>query len=360
MNDDERSCAIALATCPALEPGTLRRLLAGLGTATAVWTAPADAWRNACAIRADTMQQLDAWRRAMSPDCHEARLRAQDIRCIARDDENYPASIRDLTDPPLVLFVKGHAEPPVERSIAVVGTRRASGYGLEATRWISDTLVRNGIAIVSGLALGIDGAAHEAALRAGGTTLAVLASGVDLCYPPSHRRLYDDICRTGAVFSEYAPGTPVAKHRFPERNRLLAALAQTVIVIQAGDRSGALRTVDAALEIGRDVYVVPGPITSVHFRGSHRLLKDGAQILVDPLDCLGDLRLAVPAHSSDSVPERWRTLYDSLLEDCAAATLAAHLAAPLSHVYAGLLQLELGGYVERRPGGMYRRIPATR
>ncbi len=279
---------------------------------------------------------------------------------MVRGDENYPVSLLDLMDPPLVLFGMGDARYLAGdvKKVAVIGTRRASGYGLECANWIAKTLADNGVTVVSGLALGIDAAAHNASVCAPGSTVAVLASGVDVCYPSSNRGLYENILRAGALVSEYAPSAVAAKHRFPERNRLIAALSSHVVVVQAGEKSGALRTVDAALELGRDVYVVPGPITSVHFRGSHRLLQQGAQVLVDPNDVLLDLNvttLQTSLRNPQRVPERWSGLYELLTEAITAQDLARQLAVPPAHVYSGLLELELLGAVQRLPGGFYRR-----
>lgn len=352
--DQQRACSIGLATCPDVEPSTLRKLFRGCGGAVNVWEADARVWRTHCNMRTETVARLDRWRRTHDGETIELRLRERGIRCLTPIDEAWPARLSDLVDPPYWLFVKGDSSRAAN-AVAVVGTRRASGYGLEAARWIAETLVSAGCDIVSGLALGIDACAHQAALAGGGRTIAVLASGVDVCYPSSHQRLYQQICDRGYVLSEYAPGSAVAKHRFPERNRLIAALADVVVVVQAGERSGALRTAEEGLELGRDIYVVPGPITSVHFRGSHRLLQDGAQILLDPHDLLTDLRLEPHSAAPEQVPDRWRSLLDCLDEPVSAPDLSRRLAKDAGEIYAGLLELELAGWVQRVAGGLYQR-----
>jgi DNA processing protein len=176
-----------------------------------------------------------------------------------------------------------------------------------------------------------------------------------VCYPPHHRSLHNDILQRGMLLSENAPGTCVAKWRFPERNRIIAALAPTLIIVQAGDKSGALRTVDFALEIGRDVFVVPGPVTSMHFRGSNRLIQQGSQVLLDPHDLLETLSGLPTSARLSTVPARWQDLYDAIQEASVAAALVTQLGKSPSHIYAGLLELELAGLIIKRPGGLYER-----
>ncbi|GMA49051.1 DNA protecting protein DprA [Alicyclobacillus contaminans] len=279
----------------------------------------------------------------------------RDIRCVVRGDDDYPDALLELAQPPLVLFTKGRMHA-FRRTVSIVGTRRMSAYGQEAARWIAETLAAGGIHIVSGLAEGIDAVAHRGALAVRGGTTAVLGCGVNLCYPSHHRRLYDEILASGGlIVSEYAPDVPVAKHRFPWRNRLIAALSPKLVLIQAGERSGALHTVDAALDLGRDVYVVPGPITASLHRGSNRLLQQGAQVLLDPTEFLADCGLDHAELSRSGIPERWRDLYDSMVEAKLPGQLARALGQPVGRVYEGLLELELAGMVARNPDGTYRR-----
>ncbi|MCL6515649.1 DNA-processing protein DprA [Alicyclobacillus sp.] len=354
---EERGASILLAACPRLEPSSLRRLLRAFGSAEAVVHAAREGRLTGGGIRPATAAALAAWLERTQAKALEERLAHRGIRCLVRGDAAYPAPLEDLADPPTVLFVRGDLPRQWPRAVGIVGTRRATAYGLEATRWIAETLAGAGWVVVSGLAIGIDGQAHQTALERG-RSVAVLGCGVDVCYPSQHRALYDRMCTTGAVLSEYPPGTPVAKHHFPERNRLIAALSEALVVVQAGDRSGALVTVDWALDLGRPVYVVPGPITSQLFRGSNRLLQQGAEPLVDPLDLLQALGGEAPPAAAQPVPERWRALYEALAEGGNAASLAAWLQMPIDWVYTGLLELELAGCIERQPGGGYRRAGA--
>ncbi|MCL6453496.1 MAG: DNA-processing protein DprA [Alicyclobacillus sp.] len=363
MQDGERAAAIALAACPGLEPASVRRLVRAMGSAQAAWEADEAAWRAASRMRDASIERLRDWRgRWTQPEAVEEALQQRGIHCVVRGEVSYPLQLHDLEEPPMVLFGKGDIEPFAgttdrRRIVSVVGTRRASPYALEAARWIGEAFGSAGVHVVSGLAVGVDEAVHTAVLSVGGQTSCVLACGVDLCYPVNHKRLYDEICQHGAVWSEYAPGTPVDRHRFPERNRLIAALASAVVVVQAGDRSGALVTVEQALSLGRDVYAVPGPITSTHFRGSNRLLYEGASPLLDPSDFLAERGLSAPASrpAGRRPPERWADLYDLLAQPTDAGALTKALNVPPSFVFAGLLELELAGWIVRVPGGLYRR-----
>lgn len=359
----ERDYAIALAACPGLEPGTLRRLIEGCDGAYNVWEGDSAAWKKACRLSDRTVSVIEGWRtRVRNVREVEPRLFERGITAVHRTDREYPGLLRDLQQPPEVVFVKGNPTSlsnmcERQQTVSVVGTRRASAYGLEATRWVVGTIASRGWHVVSGLALGIDVCAHQSALTESGMTSAVLACGVDLCYPVNHKRTYDAIVAGGGcVVSEYPPGTPVAKHRFPERNRLIAALATTLIVVQAGEKSGALTTAEIALDLGRDIYVVPGPITSAHFLGSNRLLSEGAALLLNPEEFLADHGQVVEGGTGHAnPPERWRTLYEALSEPLGADMLAHVLGVPVSHVYAGLLELELEGWIERRQGAVYGR-----
>lgn len=354
MYSDNRSYLIALASCPSLEPHVLRRLIMGFGTAEAVWSATPEQWKSIVPIRNDTVTRLTSWCRNIIPGRLLEHFKRIGIIPVVYGDDDYPDLLTELSHPPLVLFIQGRWPLPEVLSLAIVGTRRASGYGLEATRWLAECVAGAGARIVSGLALGIDACAHSASLAVEGHTVAVLGCGVDVCYPVSNRKLYERIRVQGTLLSEYAPSTPALKHRFPERNRLIAGLSNATIVVQAGDKSGAIRTVDAALDLGREVYVVPGPITSIHFRGSHRILQQGARILIDPQDVLADFglyRSATVIH----VPERWKSLYDAIYEGASPEALVARLMQPLPHVYAGLLELELSGYIVKNIDGTYRR-----
>ena len=202
------------------------------------------------------------------------------MRVLTWSDAVYPQALLRLADPPPVLFLRGRVELLGAGGVSVVGSRRCTARGKDLARQLGRALGRSGVPVVSGMALGVDGAAHRGALEAGGTTVAVVGRGADAAYPATHRRLFRDILEHGLVVSEFLPGTPPLPHHFPRRNRIMAALSESVVVVEAGARSGALITVEHALDLGRDVWAVPGPIDTRACDGSNRLLADGALPLV--------------------------------------------------------------------------------
>ncbi len=215
-----------------------------------------------------------------------SRAKREGIEIITLDDVDYPASLRSIHSPPLVLYIKGRLLPQDRLAMAVVGTRKSTYYGNTVTEILSRDLSERGVTIVSGLASGIDTAAHRGALKGGGRTIAVLGTGVDICYPLQNRRLSKRIVGSGALVSEYPVGTPPNRYNFPRRNRIISGLSLGTIVVEAPEKSGALITADLALEQGRDVFVVPGSIFSRASRGAHNLIKQGAKLIENARDVL--------------------------------------------------------------------------
>ena len=219
----------------------------------------------------------------------KARIAEYRIEIVDFEHPHYPEALKSIVDPPPVLFVQGDLRCLGEPQVAIVGARRATPQGLRVAEEFAMQLVKAGLTVISGLAFGIDGAAHRGALGANGQTLAVLGNGLDTVYPPSNRKLADAIRATGLLVSEYPPGTPPRRHHFPARNRLISGLSMGVIIVEAGERSGSLITARSALEQGREVFAVPGPINSVLSRGGHRLIKEGASLVESPADVLLEL-----------------------------------------------------------------------
>ncbi|MCD6291936.1 MAG: DNA-processing protein DprA, partial [Deltaproteobacteria bacterium] len=209
---------------------------------------------------------------------------------ISLDDPRYPENLALIVDPPPVLYFKGSLECLNSPAIAVVGARRASELGRRFAFSLASRLVAQGLTVISGLALGVDGAAHEGSLRGGGSTVAVLGTGLDVVYPAAHRHLAGKIVENGVLLTEFPPGAGPDKHHFPRRNRLVSGLSQGVVVVEAGERSGSLITARLALEQGREVFAVPGPPGLPGSRGVNRLLKDGAQLL----ESVDDIFSALP------------------------------------------------------------------
>jgi DNA processing protein len=285
-------------------------------------------------------------------------------------DPHYPKLLAALASPP-ELYVRGTLTEADALGVAIVGSRRATPYGVEVAGQLASDLAARGVTIVSGLARGIDTAAHRGALAAGGRTIAVLGCGIDVVYPPENRRLACEIEQAGGVVSQFAPGTPPLPHHFPARNRTLAGLALGVVVVEAAERSGALITAGLAADLGREVFAVPGKITSGSSRGAHKLIQDGAKLVQDWTDVVHELpepsRRAVvlstspgPANRpSDGTPEG-RVL--GLLapdEPRHIEELIVAAGTDAAHVSSVLVALEIGGWVQQLPGQRWLSV-ATR
>ena len=218
----------------------------------------------------------------------------EDIKEIRFESDKFPSALKEIPKPPKQLFVRGEILPQDEIAIAIVGARKCSSYGKQAAYDIAYGLAKNGVTIVSGLALGIDGEAHKGALDAGGRTLAVLGSGIDerSIYPYSHKSLAEQVILNGALISEYEPGTPALPYQFPERNRIVSGLSVGVVIIEAKEKSGSLITAKLALEQNRDIFAVPGPIYAPGSKGTNRLIQEGAKLITGPEDILEELEIS--------------------------------------------------------------------
>ncbi len=235
------------------------------------------------------VSQFLVFRRKFNPQGFYEEVKKKGITILTLKDKNYPDSLRQISDCPPVLYIKGQIKPEDELAVAIVGTRKISSYGREVTEILTRDLVASGLTIVSGLARGVDSLAHKTALEAGGRTIAVLGCGVDLVYPPENKALYEQIILSGAVVSEVAPGQYVAKGIFPARNRLIAGLSLGVVVTEGAEDSGALITARDAANQGREVFAVPGPITSYLSAASAILIKQGAKLVYHVSDILEEL-----------------------------------------------------------------------
>ncbi|MBP1620043.1 MAG: protecting protein DprA [Acidobacteria bacterium] len=268
-------------------------------------------------------------------------------------DPGFPALLDVLADPPLGLFVRGAL--PDRPPVAVVGARHASAYGREVAEYLGRELAAGGACVVSGMARGVDGAAHRGALAAGGPTVAVWGAGPDRVYPREHAALAEEIAAAGALVTEYPPGSPPLAAHFPERNRLIAGLAKVVVVVEADERSGALVTARLALDEGRDVMAVPGSVFSRMSAGPNGLLRAGAAPVLSAADVLGVLGLAA-AQRGDAEPEFLRQLPAGT--SATVDELAAHSGLPVARLLELLLELELAGWLVRESDGRYRRSHA--
>ncbi len=287
---EERQALVALSQVSHIGPVRLGRLRDHFGSLDRAWEAADGDLRGVLDERA--CREVLRARERISPREIMDRIARSGADVVTVLDDVYPRILREIPGPPPVLYVRGALPAQDEPTVAIVGTRRATSYGREATARIASELALAGVTVVSGLAKGIDGFAHRAALESGGRTVAVMASGVDIVYPPEHRQLAERIVESGALVSDYPPGAKADAPNFPARNRIISGLSLATVVIEAPSRSGALITVGFAADQGRDVYAVPGSILSPASEGSNRLLRQGAIPLTSAADLLDDLKLA--------------------------------------------------------------------
>lgn len=278
-------------------PRTRLALLDHFGSAASVLQAGQSELQKVAGVGPKLAARIVTAREAVDAEGELELCRREQIAVLSEASPDYPAPLREIADPPGVLFLRGNLLPTDRLAIAIVGTRHATRYGRTQAERLAASLVRAGLVVVSGLARGIDAAAHRGALAAGGRTLALLGSGVLNIHPPEHETLADEVAASGAVISESPPRFAPLSGSFPQRNRLISGLSLGVIVVEAAERSGALITARHAMEQGREVFAVPGPVDSRASRGCHRLLRDGAKLVEsadDVLEELGPLMAPVP------------------------------------------------------------------
>jgi DNA processing protein len=348
---DERHAIVLLSTLRGITPRTLHRLC----------------WQEERA--SDAVAAIRAGRAGSDGDrVHLADVDADAVmaaagvvgaRFLTPDDAEYPSSCLQLDDPPVALYVRGGRLDVDEVRVAIVGARRCSMLGGEIARDLGRRLGSAGVCVVSGAAYGIDASSHRGALDAGGRTIAVLGSGIDVGYPRSSADLIERIAQAGSVVSEYAPGVPAEPHRFPARNRIVVALSSALVVVEGAALSGSRISVDHALDLGREVFAVPGPITSPLAEVPLALIRDGATMIRGAHDLLDDLGLVAPVGTElveppIELPEDERLVWTSLVESSLPDTLANAIPMSLSRTVAALTRLELRGLV-RSTAGRYER-----
>lgn len=286
-----------------------------------------------------------------------AKIESQGIKIFTWEDETYPQRLKEIDQPPPVLYIRGEYLPDDLFAVAIVGTRRVTAYGRQITEELGGYLASNGITMVSGLARGVDAIAHQTALKAGGRTIGVLGSGVDRIYPPEHRGLAEKMMESGAIVSDYAPGTPPDASNFPPRNRIISGLSLAVVVIEAGETSGALITAEFAAEQGREVFAVPGSILAPQSKGTNKLIQNGALPLLSVNDLMqalnltrmGEHKAARKIIPSDETEARLLTVLSA--EPLHVDEIRKQTELPIEKVSATLALMELKGMV-RQVGGM--------
>jgi DNA processing protein len=359
---------VALNLLPKIGPVRVRRLIESFGNPAAILAARENQLTRVDGIGPETARIIANWRDHADPSTEIRQAAERGISIVTQDDDAFPAPLRDAYDPPLLLYVWGELLPRDRHAISIVGSRRATMYGLQATKKLSYQIAAAGFTIVSGLARGIDTAAHEAALAANGRTIAVIGSGLAQLYPPENLGLAEKIAAgNGAVVSEFPLHTAPDKQTFPMRNRIVAAWPQAVLVVECPAWSGSLITANLASEYGKPIYAVPGPIDKPTSAGCHQLIRDGATLVADAshlLDDLGTLPFArtSPAaeatepSSTPDLPQEEATVFAAVTADDSPVDLIIERCGLPAHtVTATLMKLEMRRLVRAYPGFRYAR-----
>lgn len=373
---------LKLGATPGIGRAAARRLLAALGSPERVLAAHDDTLAALAGPGVATLLKRLDDRDAARLDATERWL-AQGSPATPHDlvvlgDARYPPLLLHTADPPLMLFTRGRVELLCAPGVAIVGSRSATPQGIDNARALGRFLSEHGLTIVSGLAMGIDGAAHEGGLRGPGSTVAFVGTGLDRAYPRRHAGLMQRIAEQGLVASEYPLGTDALPHHFPQRNRLIAGISLGTLVVEAAVESGSLITARMALECGRDVFAIPGSIHAPQSRGCHRLIQEGAKLVATGDDILQELRVAMGAqapaarlsapqaslfaspHDDTPTPGPDAALVAALGHDPVTVdVLAARTGLPADRLAGRLLALELAGQLQRLPGGLLQRRAAT-
>jgi DNA processing protein len=351
-------------SCKGFGHARIAKLKEHFGSLSKAWSADSSRIFNVLGLPPTVLSDFIEYRRTAKPErwfeiCHQ-----QGIQIIPFNHPYYPYRLRHIFNAPEALFWKGlpPSEFNLEMSLAIVGSRTPTVYGQKQTKEFAQAFAALGITIVSGMATGIDSFAHQAAIDAGGRTIAVLGSGVDICYPSSNRSLYKSLVSGvgGAVISEYFPGTEPDRFRFPERNRIISGICPGVLVVEAGEKSGALITVELALQEGRDVFAVPGRADSRMSDGTNKILQDGAHWVQKYQDVLDQLQIAYTSDTGKPAVMqlfgREKEVYDLLSHDPVCFdSLMEQTGMAAGELSAALIMLELGGTIIRVPGDAYVR-----
>jgi DNA processing protein len=367
VDELERKYWIAFSRVPRVGRVRVSQLEDHFGSLRAAWDASTSELK-AAGLDSATASECVAARGRINPDDELELLHRHAMQAITWHDDAYPAQLREIFDRPPVLFVRGSLTPADAYSVAVVGTRRVSVYGRQAAEDMARGLAVNSVTVVSGLARGVDAIAHRAALDAGGRTIGVLACGLDMVYPPEHKRLAEQMIEQGALVSDYAIGTQPRSEFFPRRNRILSGISLGVLIVEGDVKSGAMITARQALEQNREVFAVPGSIYSPNSRGTNKLIQDGeAKLTLDVQDVLAELNLSmaahqiemaelVPADETESVLLRFLSGEPLHIDDVRRET-----GLPIATVTSGLAMLELKGLVRQvgRMNYVRTREPAT-
>jgi len=356
---------LALSRVKGLGCVSFKRLIAHFGDPTRALAAAPSELAAIEGLQRDAIDGIVGFTQWAEVDSDLQRIRGAGITLVRYTDANYPARLRTIADPPPLLYVKGALTAADDKAVAIVGSRSASDYGRRVARDLARGLASFGFTVVSGMARGIDGMAHETALNCHGRTIAVLGSGVERAYPPEHERLYQRIAEQGAVISELPMGTKPLAFNFPARNRLISGVSLGVVVVEATEKSGSLITASLAVDQGREVFAVPGEVGSSRSRGAHRLIRQGAKLVETVDDIIEEIapqlaRLSggdgktdarqLPQNSSAAAQKVFALLQQRSLQIDEIIENSGLVSAQVLGI---LLDLELQGYLRQLPGKVY-------
>lgn len=355
---------IALNMVPNLGPMRLRKLLEAFETPERILLARASDLRHVEGVGTTLAEDIAAWERIVDLPGELARIEKFGAQVITQESSEYPRQLREIYNPPILLYVWGTLTERDHHAISIVGSRKTTHYGLECAKKLSYQLAYAGFTVVSGLARGIDTAAHQAALAANGRTVGVIGSGLMDLYPPENRGLAEKIAASGAVVSEYPMTFPPSPQTFPYRNRIVAGWGSGSLVVEAGLNSGALITANQALEHGRLVYAVPGPIDRPSSAGSNRLIQQGAKLVTSAADILDDLQSLFPQRAmapvvkaADVLSDDEKTVLAALDEgEMGLDLLVAKTRLPTRNLSSTLLALEIKRLVKQLPGQQFAKL----
>jgi DNA processing protein len=365
---DSREALVALNMIEHVGPLRARRLLEHFGGAPEILAASKSELLRVPGIGAETAGAVADWEKSIDLAAELKRISEFGCHVLIPGDENYPGSLRQIYDPPLVLYVKGALTAKDKNAVALVGSRQTTHYGIESARRLAYQLAAVGVTVVSGGARGIDTAAHQGALGAKGRTVAVLGTGINLIFPPENAELFGRISENGAVITQFPFNRPADKQSFPIRNRIVAGMSLGAVVVEADLHSGALITANFATEYGRQVFAVPGRIDSPRSKGCHDLIKNGAKLCECAEDILSEFEYLFPAGNRPPSPgesgvlptlelsENEKLVYDALSRDESSIDeVIRRSGLPSSAVSVGLLSLEMKRVVKQLPGKLFVR-----
>lgn len=354
----------ALNLIPSLGPIRIKKLIERFGSPDRVWKAAVNEFLEIEGFGRVLAEKIVRERDNIDPPRSWSEVIKRGYSFLTWEDENYPLFLREIYDPPPLLYFMGDIDITKSFCLAIVGSRRHTVYGKEIAYKFASILSDYGVTIVSGMARGIDTWAHKGVLDAGGKTAAVLGCSLEICYPPENKMVREKIIDKGALISEFPPGSSPVPQNFPRRNRIISGLSQGTIVVEAGEKSGALITAEFALEHGREVFAIPGSISSPYSKGCHKLIKEGAKLVEKVEDILEELQFSFQRDDQKKnntgeqlrfTPEEIKLIEVIPYEALTLEEIALHSKMPLSQVNALLLELELKGVIKQLPGKYFIR-----